>query len=81
MLATIDAGGRIVVPKKIRERLGLRPGTRVELVEIDGVLEIAPAVVAMRIDDSNGVLTLAAEEPMPVLTAEQVRGVLDGTRR
>ena len=33
-----------MVPKEIRERLGLLPGTQVELVEVDGVLEISPSV-------------------------------------
>jgi AbrB family looped-hinge helix DNA binding protein len=35
----IDQAGRIVVPKPIRERLGLRPDTEIELVEQgDGLL-------------------------------------------
>jgi AbrB family looped-hinge helix DNA binding protein len=32
MEVTIDKFGRILIPKKIREMLGLKPGTRVELV-------------------------------------------------
>lgn len=35
----IDRAGRIVVPKPIRQRLGLQPNTEIELVEhADGVL-------------------------------------------
>lgn len=35
----IDRAGRIVVPKPIRQRLGLHPNTEIELVEqADGVL-------------------------------------------
>lgn len=35
----IDSAGRIVVPKPIRQRLGLRPNTEIEMVEqADGVL-------------------------------------------
>jgi AbrB family looped-hinge helix DNA binding protein len=39
MNARIDKSGRIVVPKLLRERLGLKPDTELELVErADGVL-------------------------------------------
>lgn len=81
MLATIDAGGRVVVPKEIRERLGLRPGTQVELTEVDGVLEVAPSVTPMTVVERHGLVVLEAEDDMPTLTAEQVRSVLESTRR
>ncbi len=39
MNVRIDKSGRIVVPKPLRERLGLKPNTEFELVErADGVL-------------------------------------------
>ena len=53
MLATIDAGGRIVVPKEVRERLGLRPGSRIELTEVEGHLEISPAITPVRLVDNR----------------------------
>ena len=81
MLGTIDGGGRVVVPKEIRERLGLLPGTQVELVEVDGVLEISPSVTDMRVIDRDGALVLEVDEPRPTLTAEQVRTVMESTRR
>lgn len=33
MKLTIDKSGRIVVPKRLRERLGLRPNSELEIVE------------------------------------------------
>ena len=81
MLATIDAGGRVVVPKDIRERLGLRPGAQVELTEIDGALEITPVVTPMSVIERDGVVVLHTKEPMPTLTVEQVRAVQEATRR
>lgn len=81
MLATIDAGGRVVVPKEVRERLGLRAGAQVELTEVDGALEIAPVVTPMRVVEQDGIVVLEAREPMPTLTAEQVRAVQEATRR
>jgi AbrB family looped-hinge helix DNA binding protein len=50
MKLTIDKSGRIVVPKPLRERLGLKPGTELEVLEQpDGVflrkVEEQPALV------------------------------------
>jgi AbrB family looped-hinge helix DNA binding protein len=50
MQVTIDSAGRIVVPKPLREELGLSPETTMEIEVVDGHLEISttfqPAVVA-----------------------------------
>lgn len=81
MFATIDAGGRVVVPKDVRERLGLRPGSRIMLREVDGLLEISPAVTPVLLVDHDGALVAAADADLPVLTAEQVRDALEATRR
>jgi AbrB family looped-hinge helix DNA binding protein len=50
MRFTIDKSGRIVVPKRWRERLGLKPGTKLEALEqADGIflrkVEEPPALV------------------------------------
>ena len=81
MPATIDAGSRVVVPRDIRGRLGLRPGTQVELTEIDEALEINPMVTPMTVVERDGVIVLESERTMPTLTAEQVRAVQEATRR
>lgn len=81
MLATIDAGGRVVVPKEVRERLGLRPGSRIVLTEVEGHLEISPATTPVRLVDHGGALVAVAEVDLPVLTAEQVRDAVEATRR
>jgi antitoxin PrlF len=38
MLSTVSEKGQITVPKRLRERLGIRPGDRLELVEDAGRL-------------------------------------------
>lgn len=81
MLATIDAGGRIVVPKEVRERLGLRPGSRIVLTEVEGRLEISPATTPVRLVDQEGTLVAVSEVDLPVLTADQVRDAVEATRR
>ena len=53
------------MPKDIRERLGLRPGSTVDLLEVDGHLEVAPAVTPMRLEERDGVIVAVAETPLP----------------
>ena len=69
MRTTIDAGGRVVIPKSIRERLGLRPGAEVELAEADGRVEIRPALAPMEVVEVDGRM-VARGEGLPVLTDE-----------
>jgi AbrB family looped-hinge helix DNA binding protein len=42
MKLKMDAAGRIVVPKPLRERLGLRPDTELEAVEQSGGIFLRP---------------------------------------
>ncbi len=41
-MATVDSKGRIVLPKEIRERLGITPGTEIEIHEEDGKAVVEP---------------------------------------
>lgn len=41
-MVTVDSKGRIVLPKEIRERLGMTPGTEVEIHENDGTAVVEP---------------------------------------
>lgn len=43
MKTTIDAAGRLAIPKAIREQAGLRPGIELDVRLSDGVVEIEPA--------------------------------------
>ena len=42
MKLLIDRSGRIVVPKRLRERLGFRPDSEIEVVEEPGGLLLRP---------------------------------------
>lgn len=41
-MATVDSKGRIVLPQEVRERLGITPGTEVDIHEEDGKAVVEP---------------------------------------
>jgi AbrB family looped-hinge helix DNA binding protein len=81
MRTAIDAAGRIVIPKELRDRLGLRRGRRVEVRERDGCIEIEPAATPMRLVRRRGGSVAVPAEKIPPLTDEVVRDTLERTRR
>ncbi len=81
MRATIDALGRVVVPKALRDRLHLRAGQAFEIEENDGVLELRPVSARVRIvQTAEGPVAEALEE-IPTLTDATVRETLERIRR
>lgn len=81
MKTTIDKAGRIVVPKSMRDDLGLRGGEAVEITLVDGHIEIEPVTSHIRLERKRGRLVAASDREMPVLTADQVRALLEKLRR
>ena len=81
MKATIDAAGRIVVPKPLRQALGLEPGQALEIRAGDGRLEIEIAATPMRLRKRGKGVVAVPETKLPQLTAEQVRDALERVRR
>ena len=81
MRTTIDAGGRVVVPKALRDELGLRAGQEIEVSVRDGHIEIAPVSARVRLVERDGVMVAEPENELPVLTTEAVRDTLDRVRR
>lgn len=81
MKVAIDAAGRIVVPKSLRQALGLKPGQILEIRAGDGRLEIEIAATPMRLEKRGKGVVAVPEGELPALTAEQVRETLERTRR
>ncbi|MGH2763554.1 MAG: AbrB/MazE/SpoVT family DNA-binding domain-containing protein [Thermoleophilaceae bacterium] len=81
MRITIDGAGRVVVPKAIRDELGLCAGQELELRAADGVLEIEVPATPMRLATSGGELVAETDRPMPELPPDAVRETLERVRR
>jgi AbrB family looped-hinge helix DNA binding protein len=81
MRVRIDRWGRIVVPKPIRERLGLRGGELLEIEEHDGLFELRPAPTEVELVETPQGPVARPPEPLPRLTDETVRDTLHLTRR
>lgn len=81
MQTTIDAAGRVVIPKALRDRLGLTAGEALEVRERDGRLELEPAPTPMSLVKGRGGVVAVPREKLPVLTDEVVRATMDRVRR
>ncbi len=81
MKATIDAAGRIVVPKPLRQALGLKPGQPLEIRAGDGHLEIEIAPTPVKLKKRGKGVVAVPDAELPALTAEQVRDTLERIRR
>lgn len=81
MRTTIDSAGRIVIPRDIRRKAALTPGTPVEIRYRDGVVEIEPASGAVRLERRGRFLVLVPDSPpAEPLTVEAVNEILDKVR-
>lgn len=81
MRTAIDSAGRVVIPKELRERLGLSHGRPVEVRERDGLIEIEPAITPMTLVRRPGGRVAVPDEALPPLTDEMVRDTLERVRR
>jgi AbrB family looped-hinge helix DNA binding protein len=81
MRTTIDRSGRIVVPKRLREELGLKGGEQLDVSVRDGRLEIERPRIGVTMEKRGKGLVAVPERKLPVLTAEAVRDVLERVRR
>lgn len=78
MRATVDAVGRIVVPKPLRDALGLTAGSTVDISRYGAGLQLIPAGRTARLIDQGGVLVATGTTP---IDDDTVFGLIDDGRR
>ncbi len=81
MRITIDGAGRIVVPKSVRDAMGLQAGRAIDMVFTDGRIEIELAPAEVEVEQRGGLPAIAATGEQPPLTDEDVRDTIETTRR
>ncbi|MBZ5592926.1 MAG: AbrB/MazE/SpoVT family DNA-binding domain-containing protein [Acidobacteriia bacterium] len=80
MKTTIDRGGRVVIPKRIRELAGLFSGIEVTVEFQDGKIQIQPSTKPVKMVRKGSSFVLRAPRGTPPLTVEQVNEVIERVR-
>lgn len=78
MEVRMDSAGRIVVPKPLRDALGLTPGSKVDISRYGAGLQIVPAGRTARLVYEDGVLVATGDT---VIDDAIVFGLIDSGRR
>ena len=78
MEATVDSVGRVVVPKALRDALGLVPGTTVDISLYGTGLQLLPGGRTARLVEVDGSLVADTET---VVTDDDVLALIDAGRR
>ena len=83
MRTTIDAAGRLVIPKPIRQEAGLGAGTTVNVEWREGHIEISPALPRVELVQEGRLLVAVfpdASEQLPEDIVERVREEIEAER-
>ena len=84
MTTTMDAAGRLVIPSDIRREAALEPGVPLEIRWRDGVIEIEPQPLRVRLERKGRLVVAVPESRLPALahaTVERTRRRLADRRR
>ncbi|MDH4154896.1 MAG: AbrB/MazE/SpoVT family DNA-binding domain-containing protein [Nitrospira sp.] len=72
MKTTIDSAGRLVIPKELRREAGLQPGTELEIRWRQGLIEIEPAPLPVKLKKRGRFLVATPDQSIELLTNETV---------
>ena len=78
MKSVVDSVGRIVVPKPLRDALGLTPGSSVDVSRYGAGLQIIPNGRTARIVEEDGVLVASGDT---TIDDDILFGLIDAGRR
>ena len=63
----VEERGRILIPKEIRDKLGLKPGSELEIILEEGKIKILPKMVLSEIStDLKGCVKESKIDPLEV---------------
>jgi AbrB family looped-hinge helix DNA binding protein len=78
MKTTIDSAGRLVVPKALRDRLGLEPGSTVDISPYGAGLQLMAVSRTARVRTIDGAVVAESDT---AITDEDVFELLESDRR
>lgn len=81
MKTTIDSGGRVVIPKEIRQQAGIKPGMALDVRIREGLIEIEPAPLPIKLERRGRLLVAVPQETMTPLTSQTVEETRRKLRR
>ena len=78
MKTSMDSAGRVVVPKPLRDALGLTAGSTVDISRYGAGLHLVPTGRTARLVDESGVLVATGQT---AIDDDLVFGLIDSGRR
>jgi AbrB family looped-hinge helix DNA binding protein len=81
MRVAIDGVGRIVIPKPMRDELGITGPTELELTAVNGALELTVPYIKTHLEVRNGFTVIVPDEPVPPMTIKMVNEAIERSRR
>lgn len=81
MRVSIDAAGRLVLPRSLRAELGINGPTEVEVIAADGHLELSVPDAPARVEMRDGLAVIVPDTPMAPMSAADARKAIERVRR
>ena len=72
MTVTMEAAGRLVIPREIRREAALEPGVPLEVRWRDGVIELEPQSLPVSLERRGRLLVATPREPVARLSTASV---------
>lgn len=80
MRITIDSAGRLVIPKALRDAVGIVAGGTVEATLRDGRIELEVPPAEVRVERRGRVCVALPNTPTPPLRSDDVQATVDALR-